>query len=160
MYDKKLHTDDFINDVLGKHSDMVLRIARSHTKNETDAEDIFQDVFIRLMRSNKKFVSEEHLKAWLIRVTVNCSKSLLTSAWFRRTIGLEDEVAVNPPQINEIYDSVLRLPFKYRTAIHLHYYEDMTVAKIAIVLGTKENTIKSQLHRGRELLKNELEGKI
>ncbi|MCL2110193.1 RNA polymerase sigma factor [Microgenomates group bacterium] len=159
MHDKSSNPNDFITDVLDKHSNMVLRIAYSKTGNKADAEDIFQEVFVRLMRSKTKFDSEEHLKAWLIRVTVNCSKNLLASAWFRKTVGLEEGMTSVPAaQVSEIYDSVLSLPAKYRSAVHLHYYEGMSVAEMAAALGRKEGTIKSWLHRGRELLKLKLKG--
>ena len=160
MHNKSLRTDDYIDDVLKKHSNMVFRIAYSQTKNKADAEDVFQDVFVRLMRCNTEFESEKHLEAWLIRVTVNCSKNLLTSAWFRRTTRLEDDIAPEAPQMSEIYHSVIQLPPKYRIVIHLHYYEDKSVSEIASILGKNENTVKSQLHRAREILKQKLKGEF
>ena len=157
---KSLRTNDFVDEVLAQHSNLVFRIAYSQTKNKADAEDVFQNVFMRLMRSNVEFSDEEHIKAWLIRVTINCSRSLLTSSWFRKTAGLEDNIVADEQQLSEIYDTVSQLPVKYRIVIHLHYYEDMSVANISEILGKKESTVKSQLHRAREILKQKLKGEI
>lgn len=79
-----------IERILQKYSKMVYRLAYARTKNRADAEDLFQDVFIRCLKNNVQFNSDEHCKAWLIRTTVNCSKNLLTSAWFRRTVLMKD----------------------------------------------------------------------
>ena len=160
MHNKSLRTDDYIDEVLKKHSNMVFRIAYSQTKNKADAEDVFQNVFVRLMCCGTEFENEKHLEAWLIRVTVNCSKNVLTSAWFRKTTKLEDTIAVDAPQTSDIYNTVMQLPSKYRIVIHLHYYEDKPIAEIASVLGKNENTVKSQLHRAREILKQKLKGEF
>ena len=137
---------------------MVFRIAYSQTKNKADAEDVFQEVFLRLMRSNTEFESEKHLQAWLIRVTINTGRNLLTSAWFRRTVGIDHDIHADELQISEIYDTVSQLPVKYRIVIHLHYYEDMPISEISNILGKNENTVKSQLCRAREMLKQKLKG--
>lgn len=160
MQKKPLRTDDFFDDCLAKHSNMVFRIAYSQTKNKADAEDVFQNVFMRLVRCNTKFESDEHLKAWLIRATINCGKNLLTSAWFKRTESLEDNIITDEPELSEVYDTVAQLPPKYRVAIHLHYYEDMSIADISKVLGKNENTVKSHLRRAREILKQKLRGEF
>jgi RNA polymerase sigma-70 factor (ECF subfamily) len=150
-------TDD-VNDVLTKYSNMVYRLALSRTRNISDAEDILQEVFFRLLNKNPEFESEEHRKAWLIRVTVNCSSKLLTSAWFKKTVPLEEELKFESKEKSDVYYGVLELPLKYRTVIHLFYYEDLTIARISDILSIKESTIKSQLLRARELLKIKLKG--
>ena len=96
------------------------------------------------MKNKKPFASEEHLKAWLLRVTINCSKKFFMSSWYRKT----EELVV--------YYAVLKLPLKYRTVIHLFYYEQYSVAQIAQYLKRNESTVKSQLKRGREMLKGVL----
>ena len=160
MHNKSLRADDFIDDVLTKFSNLVFHIAYTQTKNKADAEDVYQTVFMQLMRCNTIFENDQHIKAWLIKTTSNCSRNLLASAWFRRTTNLEEDVAVNAPQINEIDDTVWQLPAKYRLVIHLHYYEDMSVAEMSKALGKNENTVKSQLHRAREILKQKLKGEF
>lgn len=136
-----------------KYFGMVYKLALSQTKSTANAEDVTQEVFLRYIQNQDKLQSEEHAKAWLIRVTVNCSKSLFLSSWFKRTVPLEEDIPFDTPEKGEVYYAVLELPQKYRTVIHLFYYEDMSVREIAESLGEKETTVKSQLHRGREMLK-------
>lgn len=151
-------TRDYIENTIEKYSDMVYRLALARTKNISDAEDIFQEVFFRLIKNQEKINDEEHLKPWLITVTINCSKTLLTSSWFKRTQGLTDTLAFSTPEKSIVYYAVLTLPIKYRTVIYLFYYEDLSIREISSILNLKESTIKSQLSRGRELLKNNLKG--
>lgn len=149
---------ELVNDILDRYSIMVYRLAYSRTKNSYDAEDIMQEVFVKYMKQGNKFESENHLKSWLLRVTINASKDLLRSAWFRKTTKLEDVFSVELEENSEVYKYVLKLPKKYRTVIHLFYYEDMAIAEIGKVLDINEATIRSQLHRGRKLLKEVMKG--
>lgn len=153
-------TEDQIDYVLTEYSNMVYRLALSRTRNIADAEDIVQEVFLRLVNKKPNFENEEHRKAWLIRVTVNCSSKLLTSAWFRRTVPLEEELKFETKEKNDVYYAVMELPLKYRTVIHLYHYEDMSITQISEVLGIKESTVKSQLLRARQLLKTKLKGEF
>lgn len=105
------------------------------------------------MKNKKEFKDEEHKKAWLIKTTINCSKTLLTSAWFRKTTSLEDNIVEELKEKSEVYYALLKLSKKYRTVIHLFYYEDMSIAEISSLLNVKESTIKSQLNRARNKLK-------
>lgn len=155
---KSFRTDDYIDDILNRYGDMVYKIAYSQMKNKADAEDVFQEVFVRFIRYNPNFENDQHIKAWLIRVTLNCSKNIFKSAWFRRTTTLDDDIAISMPETSSVYETVLTLPAKYRMVIHLHYYEDMSIADISNATGKNLNTIKSHLKRGRELLKQKLKG--
>lgn len=145
-------------EALCRYGDMVFRLAFARTKSRYDADDVLQEVFLRYIRSAPVFKSEEHRKAWLLRTTINCSKSLLTSAWFRRTAPLEDSLLVDLEEHSEVYYAVLNLSPLYRTVIHLFYYENYSVAEIAALLGRKPSTVKSQLHRARQQLERELKG--
>ncbi len=140
-----------------KHSDMVYRLAVARVKNKYDADDILQEVFLRFIKYKDKVENEEHLKALLIRITINCSKSLLTSGWFKRTEPLSESLSVRD-EYSDTLDAVLRLPQKYRTVIHLHYYMGYSVEEIAKILKSKPSTVKSQLHRARQKLKIDLKG--
>lgn len=140
-----------------KHSDMVYRLAVARVKNKYDADDILQEVFLRFINYKDKVENEEHLKALLIRITINCSKSLLTSGWFKRTEPLSESLSVRD-EYSDTLDAVLRLPQKYRTVIHLHYYMGYSVEEIAKILKSKPSTVKSQLHRARQKLKIDLKG--
>jgi len=151
-----------IESVLQKYSKMVYRLAYVRTKNRADAEDLLQEVFLRFLKSNIQFNDDEHCKAWLIRTTINYSKNLLTSAWFRKTVfqedGLENYANVAEKGKSDIFYAVLELPAKYRVIVHLYYYEDLSVAEISTMLNRKESTVKTQLYRARELLKKKLKG--
>ena len=145
-----------VDEILDRFSNMVYRLAFSRTKNIYDAQDITQEVFLKLVNYNKSFESTEHLKAFLIRVTINSSKNLLTSAWFRKTAPLEDNLVTYLKEESEVYKYVLDLPKKYRTVIHLFYYEGLKTYEIADVLGVKDGTVRSQLSRAREILKSSI----
>nr|WP_300005227.1 sigma factor-like helix-turn-helix DNA-binding protein [Tissierella sp.] len=152
--------DQHISEIINLYSDMVYKLALARTKNKYDADDVFQEVFIRYMKNKNKLISPDHTKAWLIRVTINCSNNIFSSSWFRKTVYFIDTLSFSTPENRGIYSSVMELPKKYRTVIHLFYYEDMSISDISTTLDIKEGTIKSQLHRGRILLKNILEGEI
>lgn len=171
MNTQTLKAGDSFEEVMEFYMPMVYRIAFARLGNRDDAEDITQDVFLRYYKANVTFESEEHRKAWLIRCTVNCTKTLVMSAWFRHRAGsdglenmAEDETETGFADLTAEYteqverktvvmDAVMRLPEKYRTVIHLFYFEDMSVADISKALGDKESTIKSRLSRARDMLK-------
>ena len=143
--------------VVERWGDMVYRLALARTASVPDAEDVFQEVFLRYFRHEERFHNYEYRKAWLIRCTVNRCKSLLASPWRRRIVPLEtaEEVGVED-DYREVYSAVLTLPRKYRAVIHLHYFEGLSVAEMAQTLDMPEGTIKSQLSRGRALLRDML----
>ena len=143
------------------YGDMVYRLALVRTKSVADAEDVVQEVFLRCLKHNPVFQSAEHQKAWLIKVTVNCSKTLLGSAFRRHSVpedALGELASEDETPDSTVYDAVLKLPEKYRTAIHLYYYEEYSVREIATVMRTTESTVKSWLHRARGMLKEMLGG--
>ncbi len=146
------------HEMVEKYFDTVYRLAYSQTQNAHRADDVLQEVFLRYIKTDKKFESEEHIKAWLIRVTINCSKSTFTESFVKKTVPLTEDIAFEIPEQEDIYYAVAKLPKKYRLVIHLFYYEDLSVKHIAKLLNSKESTVKSQLHRGREMLKSILEG--
>lgn len=143
----------FKRTIVEKYFDTVYRLALSQTQNTHTAEDVLQEVFLRYIKSDKVFESEEHIKAWLIRVTINCSKSSFTNSWTKKTVPLTEDISFEIPEQEDLYYAVSKLPQKYRLVIHLFYYEDLSVKEIAERLNMKESTVKSQLHRGREMLK-------
>lgn len=145
-------------EIIKRHFDMVYKLALSQTRSVTYAEDVTQEVFLRLIRRKPSFENNEHIKAWLIRVTLNCSKSVFMSSWFKKTVPLNEEISFDTPEKSDVYFAVQDLPSKYRTAIHLFYYEDMSIDEISRALGVKQSTVKSHLHRGRELLRERLKG--
>ena len=151
-----------IDGAVRQYADMVYRLAVLNTSSEQDAQDAFQEVFLKLFRHKDSIQSEEHLKAWLIRVTVNQCRSMASSAWNRRRVSLEAVAEAAAPQeeedYSEVYDAVKTLPDKYRQVIHLFYYEQLSISQIAQVLDKKDATVKTHLLRGRSLLKEKLKG--
>ena len=158
MTDERSKTDVSSDEVIRKYFDTVYKLALSQTKNQTFAEDVTQDVFVRFIQNKDKFESKEHIKAWLIRVTINCSKSVFMSSWFKKIVPLEEDLTFDNPEKSDVYFAVKDIPLKYLTLINLFYYEDMSVREIAESIDIKESTVKSHLHRGRMLLKNKLKG--
>ena len=140
-----------------KYADTVYRLAFVRTKNRNDSDDILQEVFLRYMKVWQKMQSDEHVKAMLLRITVNCSNSLKTSFWSKKTEALDETIAA-PGELNEsnVLEEVLKLPLKYRTVIHLHYYCGYSVKEIAEINKTNPSTVKTQLSRAREMLKNKI----
>ena len=145
------------DEIADKYIDTIYRLALARTKSQHYAEDITQDVFVKLLSVKKEFDSEEHLKAWLIRVAINLTKDLFSSSWFKRTDELSEDVSYCDEEISDLYYAVMNLPRKYRTVIHLHYYEGYSVEEIAKIIGATSGTVKSQLHRGRQMLKELME---
>ena len=160
--DNSQPTTDLISaeEVLRRYANMVYRLALARVKNRHDAEDILQEVFLRYIRSKPACRDEEHRKAWLIRTAINCSKSLLTSAWFRRTTAMGESPAAGLPEESGVYEAVMALPLQYRTVVHLFYFEDYSIAEMAALLQRKEATIKTQLFRARERLRSQLKGEM
>ena len=146
------------DEIIRAYFDMVYRLALSQTRSVPNAEDVTQEVFLRFIQKRSSLKSDEHIKAWLIRVTINCSKSIFMGAWNRKTVPLTEEIAFDTPEKSEVYFAVHDLPSKYRAVIHLFYYEDMSVKEISDALGSKPSTVRSQLFRAREMLRQKLKG--
>ena len=156
MKDEQITADAAID----RYADMVYRLARSQMKNTTDADDLFQEVFVRLVSHIQDLESWEHVKAWLIRVTINCAKKQYEQYWNRNVDYMEEPERMADegdgyelPEEHPVRAAVQKLPPKYRLVIHLYYFEERSVAEIAQLTDQKETTIKSQMHRAREMLK-------
>lgn len=150
----------YLEKMIEKYSDMVYRLALTRTKSKENSEDVYQEVFLRLSKKLPNFETEEHEKAWLIRVTINCSKNLLNTGFFKYTTDMKEEIPFETKERHDIYYAVQELPLKYRTIIHLYYYESYKINEISKILNINENTIKSRLSRAREKLKEKIEGGI
>ena len=128
--------------------------------NAADAEDAAQEALLRYHISEKQFESEQHIRAWLLRVAINCAKNVSRSFFRRNTVPLEDymdSLEFDSGESREIFREVMSLPETYRLVIHLYYYEDYTVAEIGRILGLTESNVKVRLSRGRQLLKKALQ---
>jgi RNA polymerase sigma-70 factor (ECF subfamily) len=132
-------------------SDMVYKIAVVRTNQPSDADDVFQEVFLRLVKHGSRMRSHEHTKAWLIRCTINCCNSHHQSSWQKKTVGIEEYEACQDfdyEQI-ELLDAVRSLTPEHQDVIHLFYYEGYSNKEIAELLDVNENTVKSRLRRAR-----------
>lgn len=139
-----------------RYLDTIYRVAFHSCKNPADAEDITQNVLLKLYREKKPFESEEHVRRWVIRVAVNESKKLVCSAWFRKSVPLEEYAGVmdfEAPEESELFLAVMSLPKKYRVPVYLFYYEDYPVKEVAALCGLTESTVQTRLQRARERLK-------
>jgi len=142
------------------HRDTVFRVALGYVKNIHDADDVAQNVFMKLYRHEKGFVSSESEKAWLIRVTINESKDLLRSSWKKNRDDLDESLVVpffEKGDDFELYDYVVSLKPKYRTVIYLHYYEGYSTKEISSILKMPQSTVTTQLSRARKQLKESIE---
>ncbi|OGO90391.1 MAG: RNA polymerase subunit sigma-24 [Clostridiales bacterium GWF2_38_85] len=160
MDNQSLRTTDSVDEIIKNYSSMVFRIAYSRTKNKYDADDVMQNVFMRYIRKERHFESEEHRKAWFIRTTINCSNSFFTTSWFKNTTSFSDAAGsqIAPSDDNSsVVSAVSELPKNMRSMIYLFYYEEYSVKKIAEILGKSESAVKTQLFRARGLLKKKFE---
>lgn len=160
--------EEVCDEVVRHYSPLVWRIALTKTRSTHDAEDIFQEVFLKLAMNEKPFASESHRRAWLIRVTVNCCNSHFVAPWKKNVDILEDAVLSQIPDEDsaacgggdsspDVYAQVLKLPQNMREVIMLFYYENMSVRQIAQALQTSEVNVKKRLSRARQKLKLELD---
>lgn len=147
-----------VREKIEEYSDMVYRIALTRSGTIENAEDIYQEVFIKYNEKVPVFQSKEHEKAWFIRVTINLSKNLKMSAWNRRVVSLDENIKFETKEENEVFSAVCELPQNYKTVIYLMYYEGYKVGEIAKIMNKREGTIKTWLFRARSILKNKLEG--
>ena len=145
---------------VGQYQDMVYRVALHQFGVLQDAEDAVQEVFLRLYTEEKLFESGEHLRRWLIRVTLNVCRDTLKSPWRKRRVSLDtlpDQPVFDAPEQGELYQAVMALPEKYRVTLYLFYYEELSTKEIAELLGLRQTAVTTRLSRGRELLKKRLE---
>lgn len=156
-----MRSEEEASKAIERYGNTVRRLCMMHLKNHADTEDIFQTVFLKYVLSSVSFESDEHEKAWLIRVTINACKDLLKSFFRSRTVSLDqllDQPAPMPPDHREVLEAVLALPQKYRDVVYLHYYEGYTAPEIGKILGKNANTVYTLLTRARQLLRDRLGG--
>jgi RNA polymerase sigma-70 factor (ECF subfamily) len=148
-----------VEELAERYRDNLFAVAFHVCKNAADADDIVQETFLQYYVAKKEFDSEAHIRAWLIRVTVNKAKNVNRSFWRQHKVPLEEymESLVFETQKEEtLFETVMKLPQKYRIIIHLYYYEDYSVREIGEILSLKESNVKVRLSRGRKLLKEAL----
>lgn len=142
-----------------QYQNMVYRIALHYFGNPHDAEDIVQETFLRLYRQEQNFDSADHLRRWLMRVTVNLCKDTLKSPWRKRRVALDqlpEQPVFDRVEQQDLYREVMALPEKYRTILNLYYYEELSTKEIAELLDLRQTTVTTRLARARGLLKDRL----
>lgn len=147
-------------ELYGKYGKFLFRICYAILCNKEDAEDAVQEVFYKFLVKQPLFRDEEHEKAWFLRVASNQSKDMLRKRKIRTTLSLEDieEYAIAPEQASVLQD-LFSLPDKYKLVLILHYLEGFSVQQIAVSEQLSESAVKMRLARGREMLRNIIEGR-
>lgn len=146
-----------IDELIEEYSNMILQIAYQNIFNKSDAEDITQEVFIKLIKNIDRFKNKEHIKAWLIRVTINLSKDYNKNFWNRNTTTIDEEIKYFDEEKREVLKEIAKLTPEYRNIIYLYYYQGYKINEIAEILSMNQNTIGSYLKRARKELKTILE---
>jgi RNA polymerase sigma-70 factor (ECF subfamily) len=145
--------------LIEKYRNSTYAVAFNMCKNVQDAEDVVQDTFIQYLLHKKDFESEQHIRAWLIRVAINKAKNKNNTFFRRNTLPLEDYIETltfESEESSDLLETVMKLPKKYRIVIHLFYYEDYSVNEIADILRVTPGNVKVRLSRGRMSLRNTL----
>lgn len=167
MLSEQLYTE-----YVRQYTDSMLRIAVNYCRQLSDAEDIVQEAFLKLYETDTPFTDTGHVRRWLIRVTINICKNHLSSAWRRRMqpMGFQElELAADHAaatdtwmsgygEASALFEAVAALPEKYRSTVHLYYFEAYSVKDIAQILQKKETAIQTRLMRARKMLKQQLKG--
>ena len=154
-------TEQALCNAMEAHGAAVYRLALCRMQNPADAEDVYQDVFLQLLDQPDRDWDSEHMKAWLLRTTVNRCADLHRFRLRRPVLAMEDIPELARPgndRAEELWDAVARLPEKLRTAVHLHYAEGYSTEEIAALLEVPAATVRTRLHRARHQLKDLLGG--
>ena len=151
-------TDRTPEQLIRTYGSTVYRLAYAQTRSRHDADDIFQEVFLRVAQHRPTFDSDEHAKAWLLRVTLNCLKSHWRAAWRRHDVPLDERIPFPAPEERALDDAMRQLAPKYRAAVHLFYYEGYSAEEIARMTGEKPSAIRTRLTRARAQLRDLLKG--
>lgn len=148
-----------VQELMALYQNNLFAVAFNICKNAQDAEDVVQDTFVRYYTIKKEFDNEQHVRAWLIRVTINKAKNINHTFWKQNKISIEEymeTMVFDTPEASDLFESVMNLPEKYRIVTHLFYYEDYNIHEISIILKLSESNVKVRLSRARKLLKEAL----
>ncbi len=155
--EKEIHSSqnpsELIKETIRQYSTLVFRIAYQNLRNFHDAEDIMQDVGVSIITGNPPLDEPEHLKCWIITVTLNKCKNMKKASWRTKNEPIDDYLSLQAPETQEVMEEIWQLPENYRNIIYLYYYEAFTIAEIAQILGKSQNTVGSGLQRARKMLK-------
>lgn len=148
-----------VETLVERYHQNLFAVAFNVCKNREDAEEVVQDAFIQYHLKRLDFQSEEHIRAWLIRVTINKAKNAARTFWRRHRTSLEETMAAltfDDQESEQLFEAVMALPQKYRIVVHLFYYEDYSVHEMAKLLSLSESNVKTRLSRARAMLRDTL----
>lgn len=148
-----------MKELVERYRDNLFAIAFNICKNAADSDDIVQETFVQYYLTKQKFESEQHIRAWLIRVAINKAKNVTRTFWRQHKVPLEEymeTLVFEAPEDEALFETVMALPKKYRLVIHLYYYEEYSVHEIAAALKLTESNVKVRLSRARGMLKEQL----
>ena len=146
-----------------RNKNTIYRIALNYMRNIYDAEDVVQNVLMKLYRCDMDFQSDDHVRYWLIRVTVNQCKNELRAPWRKRNVVLDElaeSIRFEQKEQRELFMSVMELPENHRIVLYLFYYEGFSAREIAGILKLKESAVTTRLFRARNQLKVQLVGEV
>ena len=143
-----------VTNLFQKYRDDVYRLAVSYTRSREEAEEICQTVFVKLIEQQDLQSGKE--KSWLMQVTANECRSLLRSAWWKKTVPMDETLSAEKTPFNQVLHSVLKLEPKYRVVVYLHYYEGYSTREIGKLLKISQSAVTTRLSRARQVLKTEL----
>ena len=162
MNDQPRRASGEIENIIDRYQNMVYGLALAKTGSPSDADDVFQEVFLAYHQSGKRFREEEHRKAWLLKTTVNLSRRVTASTWRKKTVPLSQRedapVPFREPEENLVWEAVRSLEEAYRLPIYLHYFQELSTQEIGKVLSLRPGTVRMRLSRGREKLREKLKG--
>ena len=168
MEEQPLRADGSFDAVIQHYQTMVFGLALAKTGSRSDADDVFQEVFLALFRSGKTFRDEEHRKAWLLRTTLNLSRRVTASSWRQKTVPLDQapagELPAPPlfrdPRESRVWEALERLPEDYRLPLYLFYFQELSTGEIAHALSLGPGAVRMRLSRGRDRLRDLLKGEM
>lgn len=166
--------DKELERLMNSYGDDVLRIAYIYLKDKYLAEDVFQEVFIKIYKNFSKFGEKSSEKTWIMSITMNTCRDILRNSWFKKVFMLNDtdttslvdsyvdidDKVIDKIQYEKLLNEVMNLPHKYKEPILLYYYEELSTADISKILEVPEGTIRNRLFRARKILKFNIDGKI
>lgn len=144
-------------EVVARQGPSVYRLAFAQMRSKSDADDVFQEVFLRFVEKSPEFENPEHEKAWFLRVTLNCCRNVWRAPWRRKNVPLDENLPFVSQEQWDLHRELLRLPQKYRSVLHLFYWEELSTREIAQITGSSPGAVRKQLERARRLLKEILE---
>lgn len=154
MEEEKRQRDE---EMVARQGPRVYRLAFAQLRSKADAEDVFQKVFLRYVEKEPAFESQEHEKAWFLRVTLNCCRNVWRAPWHKRHVPLDESLPFETRDQWGLHQELLKLPPKYRVVLHLFYWEDLPAAEIGRITGAKPAAVRQRLKRARAMMKEILE---